>query len=223
MKTVDEVRELYGNINGLPFTREAVYWDRRLPASINQKTIDHYLREYTRYLPEGCVFDEAALLAHDESVLDNILKDLTTLGWSVFNLAADVVHTNPMSTRYGVEYVFLRHPERSYRMEVMLLGEKALSGETGFSPLHASLWRESYDRQVVLPVPHLSFKPPATLVDQVGASKAVRIVLDAMRNGPHAFTIAQACQSTYGEFWYMIPNQCGKQLYVKPRINTRDR
>jgi hypothetical protein len=58
------------------------------------------------------------------------------------------------------------------------------------------------------------------MLREMGARRAVRVDLQNLRD--KGFVLAQACQSTYGEFWYMMHEDTKRQIYVKPRINTRD-
>lgn len=223
MQTAFEIEDLNGLYPGVPEAEKPFCWDRKMPVPANIEAISARIHRFTRKIPAGTWFDEVAILANNERARDDLVGDLETYGWRVFNRSADVVYNNPMSTRYAVEYVFLNHPTIPWRFEVMLLGTPALVGGSGFSPLHQSLWPEGrtpLGEVGRFPIPHLSFKPDRKDVEAIGASKAVRRVLNQM-NG-RGFIIAQACQSTYGEFWYLRDNEAVEQLYLKPRINNRD-
>lgn len=224
MEKASDVKALYGHVPGVPWVTEPVVWDTRLSVGANLNVLEGYLREQGVHLPGGCTFDEVAVMVPTPASRYYFLQLMQSAGWVQFNQAADLVHTSPIRSRYTVEYVFLRHPKRTWRMEVMLLKSPAADGLAGFSPLHMALWPEGvqplHDRHPVLPIPHLSFKPPADVVGRVGPGRAVRLVLDKMRDG--GFIIAQACQSTYGHFWYLHHVDSNKSLYLKPRINIRD-
>lgn len=222
MNTAQNIRNLLGPVSGVPFAREPVYWDRRLGVRANVSTIESYFLRYQRDLPAGCTFDEAAIMVPNPSVRRALTMELERAGWQLFNKATDLVHTNPFGTRYQVEYRFFQHLERSWRIELMLLPDEELSG---MSPLHRALWFPSGEvptnkNHQTLPIPHLSFKPSPTEVAAVGGPVAVRGCLDHLR--AEGYLMAQACQSTYGQFWYLLHNEATRQIYVKPRINTRD-
>lgn len=219
-------QRLMGRYPGVPYTRTPLYWDTRLPIMTNVQVVEQYISEWSRLLPtDKHVIDEAAIMVPNREARGLLERDLGMAGWEPFNVAADIVHTNPLDTRYVVEYSFLRHPRRAWRLEVMLLGEQTMDGQTGFSPLHQSLWFPSgltpdAAEWPELPVPHLSFKPLASAVAELGAEKAVRRDVDYLTE--RGWLIAQACQSTYGQFWYLAKNDGYKSLYLKPRINLRD-
>lgn len=212
-------------VRGVPSAGEPLYWDNRLSHLANIHTVEKYLRDNAEHLPFGCTFDEVAIMAPNPAARDLLVKELVLAGWKVFNQAKDLVYTNPLGTRYVVGYTFLSHSGKPYRMEVMLLGQPAQDGTVGFSPLHQSLWQPdgrapTWADHAEMPIPHLSFKPTAKLVRTIGARRAVRRVLDTMTK--EGFIIAQACQSTYGEFWYLKHVDQPRALYLKPRINQRD-
>jgi hypothetical protein len=192
-----------------------VHWDRRLGTAANIHVIEDYMRQYSRYLPESCAFDEAAIMVPNTDARQGLAAELLMAGWENFNHAADLVFTNPLDTRYAVEYTFFRHPQKPYRLEVMLLGQPTQDGQTGFSPLHQALWHEGktppWASQAELPIPHLSYKVP-----YLTGAQAVDRLKD------QGFIIAQACQSTYGRFWYTIKNDAKRKIYLKPRVNLRD-
>lgn len=199
---------------GVPLPHEPLAWDRRLGVSANLNRLEAEMHRYQRWLPDGELLDEAALLAPNSSVRECLIHELGFGGWQVFNRAADLVFTNPFSTRYVVEYTFLNHPRKPYRLEVMMLGQ-------GFSPLHQALWSPNgvtpeWGNHPILPIPHLSYKRTGP-----EARKLVRKDLDRYRE-ELGFILAQACQSTYGEFWYLTHVDSVCKMYLKPRINTRD-
>ena len=195
-----------------------------MPVAANVSVIQGYISQYSRLLPVGLYIDEVAvMLPRGHFFLEQMIRDLEFQGWDHFNSAADLVLANPFGTRYVVEYNFLRHPVHPWRLELMQMGT-AEDGNTGFSPLHQALWpngqEPTWTDHATFPIPHLSFKPHPDLVKEMGARKAVRQAIDTV--SVHGAIIAQACQSTYGEFWYLSPTDALRQLYLKPRINLRD-
>lgn len=216
MKKANEV-PLFGTFPGVPYAKPPRYWDRRLPVAANLNVVKHQMSIYQKKLPEGCLFDEVAIMVPTLTVLDRVIMELTGAGWKVFNEAADVVYTNPFSTRYTVEYTFLAHRDQSFRLEVMLLGQPASDSDFGFSPLHQALWAPNgqaplWEDAAEMPIPHLSFKVPTGIT----FGKCVDMLRD------RSFLHAQTCQSTYGVFGYYLHQGAFRQLYVKPRVNTRD-
>lgn len=227
MNRAHDFASLLGHTPGVPYPHDPLLWDRRLTVAANVNTIERYLGDYAYLIPAGCTFDEAAIMVPTPNAREALLLELAAGGWQVFNSASDLVYTNPMSTRYVVEYTFLQCEGKPYRLEVMLLGQRTHDGHSGFSPLHQALWRPdgqtpTYDDWAELPIPHLSFKAPAGLVGSVGPRKAIRQMLDKMTAPGGGFIIAQACQSTYGEFWYTTHVDSRRQVYIKPRANVRD-
>lgn len=221
---MEKVMRIDGVREGVPLGVRPLTWDRRMPVSANVNVLADYVRRYTELLPVGCYIDEAAIMVpRGQFYVEQLLMGLESQGWDHFNSARDLVFANPFGTRYVVEYNFLRHPRYSWRLEVMQMS-KAEDGNTGFSPLHQALWpngqEPTWHDHADFPIPHLSFKPPTDLVEAVGARKAVRQCIDSVAT--RGAIIAQACQSTYGEFWYMLPVDALRQLYLKPRINLRD-
>lgn len=189
------------------------YWDGNARTERCLKMIEGQMVEYERYLPAGASFDEVAILVTTIQRRYTIEGELERDGWEHFNEAEDMVYTNPFGTRYSVEYHFLRHPDRAYRLEVMQLAR-------GVSPLHHSLNHvaRSY---MMMPVVHLSFKPPAKWVEEFGTRGAYALTVDYLQE-KGGLVHAQTCQSTYGVFSYWIPCQSEYQLYLKPRVNLRD-
>jgi hypothetical protein len=227
MDKAQDIDLLLAKREGVPYGSDPLWWDRRLGVTVNVNTINAYMHENEHYLPEGCFFDEAAVMVPSKEARRMLANDLAFGGWEMFNSSADLVHANPFGTRYIVEYQFFRKAGVPWRLEVMLLGQGAnLDGNPGFSPLHQALWypngkTPTWAQHAELPIPHLSFKPEVGVVASlVGKARAVRLTLDHLRE--QGFLMAQACQSTYGEFWYMLDSHAKRQLYVKPRINTRD-
>ena len=217
MKTASDINSLLGTMDGVPYMREPFYWDRRLTVSANVNAIKGMMWKYVGMLPDPVGgFDEAAIMVPNEAAREHLVRDLMLAGWKVFNRAADLVFTNPFGTRYTVEYVFLKHPQQDWRLEVMLLDRptKVRDGLTGFSPLHQALWypngiNPSWEQHAELPVPHLSFKVASY-------AKVVQHMQDKH------FIPAQVCQSSYGQFGYWLHQDATRQLYIKPRANTRD-
>ena len=223
---MDKVDLLLPPTKGVPMASEPLWWDRRIGVAANLNTIGSYMHKYEAMLPDGCWFDEAAIMVPTKESRRMLASELMFNGWQMFNSAADLVYASPFGTRYVVEYQFFKHPRYTWRLEVMLLGQGAhIDGQPGFSPLHQALWypngqTPSWSEHSELPIPHLSFKPPTDMVEAMGAGKAVRQVVDGLRE--NSFILSQACQSTYGQFWYLLHVEAARQLYVKPRINTRD-
>lgn len=213
MKRASDIASLNEHRAGVPQITRPVYWDRRLGVHTNVHVLNDYMYQYAYALPNGAAFDEAAIMVPNHSVRNRVIDELREVKWEVFNEAADLVYANPFGTRYTVEYTFLQHPDRAWRLELMMLGRMTKGGEVGFSPLHQALWTPNgmapaWEDSYELPVPHLSFK-------------AVKpSVCEHMRD--QDFILAQACQSTYGVFWYFLAGKTNRQIYIKPRINTRD-
>lgn len=217
MKTASDIAALTGTYVGVPYPTMPLYWDRRLPVVANLNAVKHRMRQHTPRLPTGAVFDEASVLVPNAASREVLVKELLLSSWRVFNTAADIVFTNPFGTRYTVEYTFLAHRRESWRLEVMMLGEQARDGQAGFSPLHQALWapngaNPNWAEWAELPVPHLSFKVPTGM-------KYGQATDHLQRQG---FIHAQTCQSTYGHFGYYLHRDAVRQIYVKPRVNTRD-
>lgn len=190
-----------------------LWWDLDLGTEANVSEMDRWIDYYDKFIPPGVEVDEVSLLTEDPTY---VAGKLSETGWSCFNSASDVVFTNPFGTRYAVNYDFYRRPDVPWRLEVM-----QITG--GFSPLHAAL--EWYTDPRLLAVPHLSFKPERCAVASGSAeletlgrsySRAVQHLKD------NAAIPAQTCQSTYGVFGYYLGNDATRQVYLKPRINTRD-
>jgi hypothetical protein len=219
---VKEINNLFQEARDVPLPVEPLYWDVRLPVAANVNTVSKYIADYTKMLPGGCAIDEAAIMVpRGEQFLDRMSSHLNSGGWYQFNSAVDLVAANPFGTRYVVQYHFFSNNRYPWRLEVMQMA-KARDGRTGFSPLHQALWYPSGEEPgwsdgASLPVPHLSFKP---LIGKEGPRKAVRKAMDVIKFG--GAILVQSCQSTYGEFFYLLPVNARRQLYIKPRINLRD-
>lgn len=147
--------------------------------------------------------DEIALLFPEpEAATTWIMSAVCDEDVHHFNAAYDTVKTLPIASQYHVRYDFLSLRERAYRVEAMHL--------TGYgtSPLHAALLQPTW-RTGPIPV-HLSFKCHT------------REEYDHALNrlGLNDFVLAQACDSTYGIFSYWKHEAF--DLYIKPRVNTRD-
>lgn len=210
------------DVTGVPMARTPVLWDRDETIETNMAVLHRWMAYYQDRLPNGTFIDEAAIMVPSPWHVEDLAKDLREGGWDWFNSASDLVYTNPFGTRYFVDYNFFRMKDISYRLEVMCMSEGLMDGESGFSPLHASLWPNGRVPNSAgvrkFPVPHLSFKPrvyPHTEIDREYA-----LCVDDLKT--HGFIHAQTCQSTYGTFGYYLHQDCPKQVYAKPRINTRD-
>lgn len=210
---------LYDKTEGVPGVRRPVYWDTALRVQENLLGIEAWIKHYEDKLPKHCYIDEAAILAADPWKRGKITAQLREEGWDKFNEAQDLVATNPFGTRYCVEYHFFQHPDKVYRLELMMLTEDNV-GLHGFSPLHqALLWSippglyESKETKSA--IPHLSFKMAGDSTVK-GYTRAVQHLKD------QACIHAMTCQSTYGAFGYFIGNDTMRQIYLKPRVNLRD-
>ncbi len=219
---MESIDSLYDVKPGVPVAVEPVWWDTRLPLSANIGTVERYIGLYSPFLPEGAFIDEASIMVPGQYGMEAVREQLMAGGWRGFNQATDLVFTNPMGTRYIVHYAFFQHPGFPWRIEVMWQGRGTRDQNTGFSPLHQALWypngrKPNFENWPELPIPHLSFKPVRTTEPvNVDGTRALRHVLE------QGFVLAQACQSTYGHFWYCLNVNAARQIYLKPRVNVRD-
>jgi hypothetical protein len=213
---------IYDEKEGVPFITPPLYWSRaasvpRNLARIQQHIADMYRKTATPEGEQPYLIDEAAIMVPDPFQRSALTAQLEAAGWEQFNEAEDLVYTNPFGTRYFVAYRFFRHPEWPFRLEVMM-PSMGSDGRGGFSPLHTALWQPDgwplrrLQVEEAYPIPHLSFKVP----DLKSFSVAVQYLKDK------AFLHAMTCQSTYGAFGYYISNETYRQVYLKPRVNTRD-
>ena len=209
-------------VTGVPMMKNPLLWDRDLEVRANLSRLHRWMAHYEDRLPGKAEFDEAAIMVPSPWHVEQLGNDLREAGWGWFNAASDLVYTSPFSTRYFVEYNFFRCDGVPYRLEVMCMSEGRMDGEPGFSPLHAALWPNGVVPNSAgvrkFPVPHLSFKPYAYPNSTLQRQYAMTVD-DLKIKG---FIHAQTCQSTYGAFSYWIHQDAQVQLYVKPRINTRD-
>jgi hypothetical protein len=158
----------------------------------------------------------AVMFRDDESKMAWIRDAVSEPGVKMFNSAWDTVHTSPIPSRYDVEYDFLEAPGLGMRVEAMRI-------DRGISPLHQTLDETWYNPTISpaspdlgMVVVHLSFK---TTKDEYELNRA------AMVSG--GAELVQACHSTYGQFsYYRVKDydtwEIPSNLYIKPRINTRD-
>lgn len=148
--------------------------------------------------------DEMAFYFPDRELLFIFIGKAVQRGWVLFNFAEDNVITQPIPGDYGVEYWFLMHPDRSYRLELMTV-------PTGFSPYHASLQERM--RRISRPaaLAHASFK----VADENAYAAAVVTLRQA------GYELAQHCTSTYGRFSYFLSGDANVTA-LKPRLNVRD-
>jgi hypothetical protein len=226
-----------GMADGVPQAMRPLYWDVHLSTATNLNVLEGSMAANLDRLPKGCKFDEVAIMVPGPWHLERLRNLLGgPSGWVEFNEAEDLVFTNPFGTRYRVHYHFFQHPNRSYRLEVMYPSYEGIDGEAGFSPLHQALWEhgrmENTSGLTRYPIPHLSFKPQR---------RDLGVHRDGMTAGEErmqtwgqaygqavqhlkdqGFIHAQTCQSTYGRFGYFLHQDAQRQLYIKPRINTRD-
>lgn len=217
-------QNLDGYAKAVPTITHPVYWDTELPVVTNLHVIDRWIGYYASYLPEGDKIDEAAILVPSLFHRTALALELGRNGWVTFNQARDLVFTSPFGTRYFVKYLFLKNPSRPYRLEIMLMDAGEGDDQPGFSPLHAALWQPNGEAHVSsgatkFPIPHLSFKPtrlPAGESAGRSYSRAVQYLKDG------ACIHVQTGQSTYGRFGYYLHQDAQRQIYIKPRVNTRD-
>lgn len=148
--------------------------------------------------------DEMALYFPGRELLIAFIAKAVQRGWRVFNYAEDDVETRPIVGQYSVEYWFLQHDLRPYRLELMNVTD-------GFSPYHSSL--QFACDQLTLPyvLAHASFK--------VAGDEAFGATNVALRAA--GYELAQHCTSSYGKFSYYLGG-VNNMPAIKPRINTRD-
>lgn len=150
--------------------------------------------------------DEMALYFPDSDLLTLFVSKAVQRGWVLFNHAEDNVTTRPIPGAYVVQYWFLRHEEREYRLELMTVDE-------GHSPYHASLHHLCQQMATPISLAHASFK--VTNETNYAAAGV------ALRNG--GFELGQHCTSSYGRFSYYLNDTEGRRLpALKPRLNERD-
>lgn len=202
---------LTDDVPNVPRASRPVFWDTTKAVRANLLWIQTWIAHYQYALPGGAFVDEAAVLLPSPYLVRKLAGSLAEEGWEMFNTAEDVVYTNPFGTRYFVEYVFLRHPDYAFRLELMTRST-GYDEEPGFSPLHAALVNAAIPN--MYPIPHLSFKVQG---DRRGYGKTIQFLKDK------ACIHAMSCQSTYGQFGYFIGNETARQIYLKPRLNLRDR
>lgn len=162
--------------------------------------------------------DEVAIMFHSAEDKAAFLRDaVSEKHVKHFNSADDFVHTSPIPSSYSVEYDFLEVTGLGMRVEAMYI-------DRGTSPLHDSLLAGAnptinrggtpWNMPIVV---HFSFKTKKADYETVRA---------AMVGG--GAELVQACHSTYGQFsYYRVPtdDETGHShinVYLKPRINTRD-
>lgn len=221
---MSEFFQLTAEAYGVPAMRRPVYWNTSIPISANLMMVDAFVEEFSRYVPVDSVIDEAAIMVPSRWHANQLILNMGLDGWEHFNGADDLVFTNPFGTRYVVRYEFLRHPDHDYRLEVMYMGLGLREGGYGFSPLHQALWAPDGVAAITsgasqFPIPHLSFKAKNRVGDLQPRSAYSRAVAYLQAKG---CIHAQTCQSTYGVFGYYLHQDTERQLYIKPRLNTRD-
>jgi hypothetical protein len=224
---------LTDEVPNVPRASRPVFWDTTKEVRVNLLRIQTWIAHYNYALPGGAVIDEAAVLVPSPYLVRKLAGTLAEEGWEMFNTAEDIVYTNPFGTRYFVEYSFMRHPDQPYRLELMTRST-GYDEEPGFSPLHAALVNAALPD--LYPMPHLSFKPgravlryPSFVSEEAGKN------LDRLQTWGQAYSSAvqflkdkacihaMTCQSTYGTFGYFIGNETARQIYLKPRVNLRDK
>lgn len=152
----------------------------------------------------AAVIDELAVMFKDEeALLEFVRAAVRNVGYDLFNTAHDVVETWPIRSVYRVNYWFMTTPH-GYRLELM-------TASPG-SPLHDSIALRMGQNSAA--AVHASFK--------VDNEVDYAIVNGTLLN--EGYEMAQRCQSSYGRFayWTRTGREEGVELYLKPRLNTRD-
>lgn len=219
---------------GVPTRTVPLLWSLERDVKDNLHQVEHWMDRFMPFLPDNCKFDEAAILVPSNYHMFKMMKSLEQAGWHQFNEARDLVFTNPFGTRYFVHYVFFQSESSDYRLELMRLDSGTKDDRPGFSPLHRALWHDGEPPVSAgtntFPIPHLSFKPYQRSLSmgllmgnppmKETPRRAYARTVDHLRE--QGFIHAQTCQSTYGHFGYYIHADSYRQVYVKPRVNTRD-
>lgn len=150
--------------------------------------------------------DEMALYFDTERCLTVFISMAVQRGWELFNYAQDNVKTEPLPASYDVEYWFLSHPSKPYRLELMRVLE-------GHSPYHHLLHLVSEQLSIPMVAAHASFK----VGDETRYANAIRVLKDA------GHEVGQHCVSGYGRFSYLMMTDMKEVIPpLKPRLNDRD-
>lgn len=143
--------------------------------------------------------DEMSLCFADDKTLLAFISGMVRRGWVLFNQDEDEVVTRPLPSSYTAQYWFLRHMEREYRFEMLLITD-------GHSPYHYS---QTLAANGFPWLAHASFQLP----NEAAYANAVRVLRDA------GYEALQHCTSNYGRFSYFTSEE---GHVIKPRLNTRD-
>lgn len=213
---------LRDELPGVPEQTPPLFWNTGETHQHNLRRINRWMGYYGEKLPPFTRIDEAAILVPTRYYRNKVTDDLLAEGWQPAGGASDMVHTNPFGTRYMVEYVFLTHPELSWRMEIMMPGQDE-NDDAGFSPLHSALEAQAEfyngtDARRLFAMPHLSFKP--AIDSDTTLQRSYSLAVQHLQN--QGCIHAQTCQSTYGVFGYYLGNDAASTVYLKPRVNMRD-
>lgn len=150
------------------------------------------------------IVDELAILMPGRDVLMAFVEEAVQHGWAYTRNSIDTVRAEPMGTVYGVQYHFLSHHDKPWRLEVMLKTH-------GVSPVHDVLWENATG----FPVVHASYKP--MFGGSLGHYLREQKILEE-----DEYMNAQECRSTYGDFSYWRKPGTPHAFYLKPRVNLRD-
>lgn len=150
--------------------------------------------------------DEIAMMFSNEKDADEAALSFTMASTAnVFNVATDHVHTGPHSTHYDVAYRFVQNGLYDWRVEMMSL-------TSGFSPLHEAFMNKTAGFDEGEPV-HLSWK--------CNSEEGYQDTIDYLHHSDD-YVFAQSCRSEYGLFSYWRPMGTDLDVFLKPRVNTRD-
>jgi len=171
-------------------------------------------REYDEVAVAYATFDEAS-----NAALDFVLAQKGIF----FNMSRDTAwfatdHPQPQDLtfpplqwagKYEVSYRFLQPTGVPFRIE-------AMSIDSGISPAHIDAL-EALDMEedgACLPM-HVSYKPS---IPGIAGYEAEKLIL-----GRAGFIFVQECLSTYGAFSYWRHPDIHLPVYLKPRVNLRDK
>jgi hypothetical protein len=166
--------------------------------------------EWLRELGYGaCFIDEVALLLpegkHGDEWYECMLGRVGQRGVTYFNQDSDVVHCQPLPSRYEVRYDFFS-TDVGVRLELLRL-------RGGYSPLHDLYRRDGRASSHSADVVHVSF----SVADEAALKRTYAEMAEK------GWMLGQDCSSRYGRFGYWTkPDEGGPLLWLKPRTNLRD-